>query len=123
MADIRSDETHKLTTMLTQNYGIIGIEDLNVRGMMSNHKLARSVADMSFFEFRRQLEYKAETNGVKIVVADRWFPSSKTCSSCGAVKSELSLSERTYHCECGFVCDRDVNAAINLRNHAVKHAV
>ncbi|MDR1551045.1 MAG: transposase [Hungatella sp.] len=70
MANIRSDETHKLTTMLIQNYGVIGIEDLNVKGMMSNHKLARSVADMSFFEFRRQLEYKAETAGVKIVVAD-----------------------------------------------------
>jgi putative transposase len=123
MADIRSDETHKLTTMLTRNYGVIGTPDLNVKGMMSNHKLARSVADMSFFEFRRQLEYKAETNGVKIVAAGRWFPSSKTCSSCGGVKSELPLSERTYSCECGFACDRDVNAAINLRNYAAEHAV
>jgi len=70
MANIRSDEVHKLTTMLTQNFGIIGIEDLNVKGMMSNHKLARSVADMSFFEFRRQLEYKAEATGVKIVIVD-----------------------------------------------------
>jgi putative transposase len=108
--------------MLTQNYGVIGIEDLNVKGMMSNHKLARSVADMSFFEFRRQLEYKAEAIGIKVVAAGMWFPSSKTCSSCGAVKSELSLSERTYHCECGFVCDRDINAAINLRNYALASA-
>lgn len=88
--------------------------------MMSNHKLARSVADMSFFEFRRQLEYKSKTTGSKIIVAARWFPSSKTCSKCGTVKEELSLSERTYHCEfCNFVCDRDVNAAINLRNYAL----
>jgi putative transposase len=122
MANIRSDETHKLTTMLTQSYGIIGIEALNVKGMMSNPKLARSVADMSFFEFRRQLEYKAETTGAKVVAADRWFASSKACSSCGAVKPELSLSERTYNCACGFVCDRDINAAINLKNYALATA-
>ena len=119
MANIRSDETHKLTTMLTQNYGLIGIEDLNVKGMMSNHKLARSVADMSFFEFRRQLEYKAETAGATVVVAGMWFASSKTCSSCGAKKDEFTLSERIYSCECGFVCDRDLNAAINLKNYAL----
>ncbi|MCL1997805.1 MAG: transposase [Turicibacter sp.] len=124
MANLRNDGTHKLTTMLVQNYTLIGIEDLNVKGMMSNHKLARSVADMSFFEFRRQLEYKALTAGTQIIVADRWFPSSKTCSACGIVKTkdELTLSMRTYECSCGFVCDRDVNAAINLRNYALKHA-
>ena len=124
MANLRNDETHKLTTMLVQSYTLIGIEDLNVKGMMSNRKLARSVADMSFFEFRRQLEYKALTAGSLIVVADRWFPSSKTCSACGSVKDkdELTLAMRTYECSCGFVCDRDVNAAINLRNYALKHA-
>ena len=122
MANIRADDTHKLTTTLTQNFNLIGIEDLNVKGMMSNHKLARSVADMSFFEFRRQLEYKAETSKSRIVVADRWFASSKTCSNCGEVKTELALAERTYHCEvCNFVCDRDVNAAINLKNYAMKN--
>lgn len=119
MANLRADETHKLTTMLTRKCNLIGIEDLNVKGMMSNHKLAHSVADMSFFEFRRQLEYKAEATNTQIIVADRWFPSSKTCSNCGTVKSELTLSERVYHCECGFICDRDVNAAINLRNYAL----
>jgi len=122
MANIRADDSHKLTTELTQNYSLIGIEDLNVKGMMSNHKLARSVADMSFFEFRRQLEYKSETTNSKIIIADRWFASSKTCSNCGEKKSELALSERTYHCEvCGFVCDRDINAAINLKNYAINN--
>jgi putative transposase len=123
MATIRADDSHKLTTMLTQKYTLIGIEDLNVKGMLSNHKLARSVADMSFFEFRRQLTYKAQTTQSRVVVADRWFASSKTCSECGSVKDKLELSERTYHCEfCGFVCDRDVNAALNLRNYAVRHS-
>jgi putative transposase len=122
MANLRNDETHKLTTMLVHNFNIIGIEDLNVKGMMSNHKLARSVADMNFFEFRRQLEYKAETTQTKIVIANMWYPSSKTCSYCGVVKSELALSERIYRCECGFVCDRDLNAAINLKNYALQHA-
>lgn len=123
MANIRADDSHKLTTMLTQKYTLIGIEDLNVKGMLSNHKLARSVADMSFFEFRRQLTYKAQTTQSRVVVADRWFASSKTCSECGSVKDKLELSERTYHCEfCGFVCDRDVNAALNLRNYAVRNA-
>jgi putative transposase len=120
MANIRADETHKLTTMLVKNYGLIGIEDLNVKGMMSNHKLARSVADMSFFEFRRQLEYKAPMFGVKIVVADRWFASSKTCSSCGKKIDKLPLSIRKWTCEhCNTIHDRDVNAAINLKDYAL----
>ena len=123
IANVRSDETHKLTTMLARNYGTIGIEDLNVKGMMSNHKLARSVADMSFFEFRRQLEYKAETAGVKVVVADMWFPSSKTCSVCGAKADEMPLDMREWTCErCGTRHDRDINAAINLKNYALANA-
>lgn len=120
MANLRNDETHKITTMLTENYNLIGIEDLNVKGMMSNHKLARSVADMNFFEFRRQLEYKSEMTNSKIVVADRWFASSKTCSNCGNKKEELLLKERAWTCEnCGISHDRDVNAAINLKNYAI----
>lgn len=123
MADIRADDTHKLTTTLTQKFNLIGIEDLNVKGMMSNRKLARSVADMSFFEFRRQLDYKAAARKSQIIVADRWFASSKTCSNCGEVKSELALSERMYHCEvCTFNCDRDINAAINLKNYAINNS-
>jgi len=123
MANLRADDTHKLTAMLTKKYTLIGIESLNVKGMMSNHKLANSIADMSFFEFRRQLEYKATAIGTKIVAADQWYPSSKTCSACGTIKSkyELPLSIRIFKCECGFVCDRDVNAAINLKNYAIQH--
>ena len=123
MANIRSDETHKLTTMLTRKYGVIGIEDLNIKGMMSNHKLARSVADMSFFEFRRQLEYKSEASGVNIVIADMWFPSSKTCSVCGRKVDEISLDVKEWTCEyCGALHDRDINAAINLKNYALVNA-
>jgi len=120
MADLRADETHKLTTALTRNYSVIGIEDLNVKGMMANHKLARSIADAAFSEARRQVEYKSEVTGSRVVVADRWFASSKTCSNCGAVKDDLPLSERTYLCDvCGFVCDRDLNAAKNLEHYAL----
>ncbi|MBD3738992.1 MAG: IS200/IS605 family element transposase accessory protein TnpB, partial [Pseudomonas balearica] len=92
IANIRLDALHKLTTELTRRFHTIGLEDLNVRGMMANRHLARSIADMSFHEFRRQLEYKAERRGGHVVVADRWFPSSKTCSACGAVQEAMSLS-------------------------------
>ena len=91
------------------------LEDLNVSGMMQNHKLAKAVGDASFSELRRQIEYKAGWNGVDVVVADRFYPSSKTCSACGAKKPLLKLSERTFVCEeCGAVVDRDLNAARNL---------
>lgn len=115
IANIRKDTLHKLTTLLAKNHGVIVIEDLNVSGMMANHKLAASVADMGFFEFRRQLTYKCELYGSRLVVVDRWFPSSKTCSNCGTKKETLSLSERVFECShCGKVIDRDLNAAINL---------
>ena len=121
MANIRMDETHQLTTRLTRKFGLIGIEDLNVQGMMSNHKLARSVADMSFFEFRRQLEYKAAASGTRIVVADRWYPSSKLCSVCGYINKGLELHDREWTCaQCGADHERDVNAAINLKNYAIR---
>lgn len=124
MANIRKDETHKLTTQLVQNYTLIGIEDLNVSGMLKNHRLARSVSDMTFFEFRSQLEYKAKTAGTQIVVANQWFPSTQLCSNCGCRREgeeKLTLGDRTYECkDCGFICDRDLNAAINLREYALK---
>ncbi|MGH8002778.1 MAG: RNA-guided endonuclease InsQ/TnpB family protein [Brasilonema sp.] len=83
--------------------------------MLANHKLAKAIADMGFFEFRRQLTYKCELYGSKLVVVDQWFPSSKTCSSCGTKKETLTLNERVFECDhCGFVIDRDLNAAINL---------
>lgn len=112
---IRQDTLHKLTTKLTQRYLSIGIEDLNVKGMMSNRKLARSVADMGFYEFRRQLSYKSELRGNNVVIADRWFPSSKRCSYCHNIKKDLALKDREYHCDqCGTTLDRDLNAAKNL---------
>jgi putative transposase len=115
IANIRKDTLHKLTTVLAKNHGTVVIENLNVSGMMANHKLAKAIADMGFFEFRRQLTYKCELYGSKLVVVDRWFPSSKTCSSCGIKKETLSLSERVFECsDCGLILDRDWNAAINL---------
>lgn len=124
IASIRSDALHKLTTDLTRRFHTIGIEDLNVRGMMANRHLARSIADMSFFEFRRQLEYKAAMRGGQVVVADRFYPSSKTCSGCGHRRQALPLAVREWTCPaCGTRHDRDVNAAINLKNMAVSSTV
>jgi IS605 OrfB family transposase len=115
VADQRRDGLHKLTTSLASTYGTVVVEDLHVAGMVRNHRLARAVADASFAEIRRQLTYKTAWHGGTLIVADRWFASSKTCSECGAVKAKLALSERTYVCEaCGTVLDRDVNAAVNL---------
>ena len=123
IANIRKDATHKATTHLTKTFKRIGIEDLNVRGMAKNRHLSRSIMDGGFGEFRRQLEYKAQFYGATIVVADRWFPSSKTCSCCGSVKAELALSQRTFHCDdCGFECDRDLNAARVLERLAASSA-
>jgi putative transposase len=120
IANIRSDALHQLTTDLTRRFHTIGIEDLNIRGMQKNRRLSRSVADMSFFEFRRQLEYKAEQRGGLIVVADRFFASTKTCSKCGHKLDELPLSVRKWQCpQCNIEHDRDINAAVNLRNLAV----
>ena len=103
------------TTVPTPLVPLPGIEDHYVSGMMSNHKLAKAVADMGFYEFRRQLEYKCQLYGSKLIVVDRWFPSSKTCSRCGQVKPSLSLSERVFNCEyCAFSCVRDLNASLNL---------
>ena len=115
IANIRSDTLHKLTTYISKNHAVIGLEDLNVSGMMANRKLAKAIGDMGFYEFRRQLEYKCQLYGSSLVFVDRFYPSSKTCSNCGAVKTSLSLSERVFNCEeCGFECDRDLNASVNL---------
>ncbi|MEN8215918.1 MAG: RNA-guided endonuclease TnpB family protein [Pseudomonadota bacterium] len=117
ITNIRLDSLHKLTTYLTNSFGGIVIEDLNVSGMLKNSKLSRAIADIGFYEFRRQLEYKSQYKGNYLLIADRWFPSSKTCSNCGHKKEELKLSERVYHCEaCAQEQDRDLNAALNLKN-------
>ena len=115
MANSRRDGLHKLTTRLARTYGSIVIEDLNVAGMVRNRRLARRAADVGMGEFRRQLHYKTARTGSRLLVADRWYPSSKTCSSCAAVKAKLRLSERTFRCdECTLVLDRDLNVARNL---------
>ena len=124
IACIRKDAIHKATTAIVKRAAVIGIETLNVKGMKANHCLAKAVSDASMSEFLRQLKYKAEWVGVPVVEADRWYPSSKTCSECGNVKEKLSLSERTYKCEvCGMVLDRDVNAARTLSIMAASSAV
>lgn len=124
VGNIRRDALHQITTDLTRRFHTIGIEDLNVRGMVKNRHLSRAVSDMGFFEFRRQLEYKAAQRGVFIVVADRWYPSSKTCSDCGHKLETLPLPVREWVCpECGSIHSRDVNAAINLKNLAVSSTV
>ncbi|CAH0223047.1 hypothetical protein SRABI118_02274 [Massilia sp. Bi118] len=124
IAAIRSDSLNKLTTDLTRRFHTIGIEDLNVRGMVKNRCLARSILDMGFFEFRRQLRYKAAMRGGQVIVADRFFASSKRCSACGFQLETLSLSIREWTCPtCGSHHNRDVNAAINLEQMAVSSTV
>lgn len=124
ISNIRQDSLHQLTTSLTRRFHTVGIEDLNVKGMVKNRHLARCVADMGFFEFRRQLEYKGQMRGGTVVVADRWFASSKTCFDCGNKLDVLPLAVREWMCPaCGVVHDRDVNAAINLKNLAVSSTV
>ncbi|MEV0129229.1 IS607 family element RNA-guided endonuclease TnpB [Dactylosporangium sp. NPDC050688] len=121
VANQRRDGLHKLTTRLAATHGTIVVEDLHVAGMLTNRRLARHVADAGFGEIRRQLAYKTTWNGGRLVVAGRWYPSSKTCSGCGAVKAKLPLRERVYCCTiCGLVLDRDVNAARNLAAVAVE---
>lgn len=124
ISNIRRDAIHQLTTRVTENFQTIGIENLNVKGMMKNRRLSRSIADMGFFEFRRQLEYKAAMRGKTIFIADQWFASSKTCSYCGYKLEHLTLSDRTWCCpQCTTHHDRDLNAAKNLEKLAVSSTV
>ena len=124
VVNVRRDATHKLTTMLAKTFKVIGIEDLNVKGMAANRHLSRAIMDGGFFEFRRQLTYKARFYGARTVIANRWHPSSKTCSCCGVVKETLALSQRIFNCgACGFEESRDVNAALNLAQLAASSAV
>ena len=120
IADVRADALHKLTTWLIRTYGCVVIEDLGVKGMLRNRKLARVISDMGFGEFRRQLEYKSELSEGEVIVADRWFPSSRRCRKCDVVSVGLTLKDRVFHCEnraCGHVEDRDVHAARNLERY------
>ena len=120
-ANQRSHFLHQITNQLINENDVIVIEDLNVKGMIKNHKLAKSISDASFAMFRQQLTYKCDWYGKELVIADRFYPSSKTCSCCGQVKKTLTLNQRTYACDnCGLVIDRDYNAALNLKNIAAR---
>jgi putative transposase len=115
VANVRADALHKATSSLARQYETVAAEDLNVAGMVRNRRLARAVADTGFGTARRMLGYKTAWHGGQLILADRWYPSSTTCSACGTVKAKLSLSERTFTCQaCGHAEDRDVNAARNL---------
>ena len=106
-----------VTSIVRKNPAYICIEDLNVSGMMKNKHLSKAVQNQGLYEMRKLIEYKAKNANIPVIVADRWFPSSKTCNCCGNIKKVLKLSERIYRCECGYVEDRDVNAAKNLRDY------
>ena len=114
IADRRRDHLHKLSTRLVREYDTIAIEDLAVRNMVRNHSLARAISDASWSELRRQLEYKVGWYGRELIAIDRWYPSSKTCSACGAIVEKLPLNIREWTCRCGTRHDRDVNAANNI---------
>ncbi len=120
IASIRNTNLHEISKYAVDKTkaSTIVMEDLNVKGMMSNRHLSKALSDVAISELKRQVQYKAEWNGVEFVLADRWFASSKTCSGCGSKKEKLKLSERTYVCtECGLVIDRDLNAALNLASY------
>ena len=119
ISNIRKDYLHKTTTSLIKMYPYqINIEDLNISGMMKNRHLSKAIQEQCLYEFRRQIQYKAEWNNIEVVVVDRFYPSSKTCSHCGEIKKDLKLKDRIFECKCGFVIDRDINASINLMNYS-----
>ncbi|KEZ85029.1 RNA-guided endonuclease InsQ/TnpB family protein, partial [Lacrimispora celerecrescens] len=115
----RKDFLHKLSRQITNVYDAVCIEDLNMQGMSQSLNFGKSVHDNGWGIFTSLLDYKLSEQGKKLIKIDKWYPSSKTCSCCGNVKEELSLSERIYQCECGFVCDRDVNAARNIKKQGM----
>ena len=119
LANIRSNHNHQATNMIVKaKPSRVVMETLNIKGMMKNKHLSKAIAKQCLHEFKRQIQYKCELNGIEFIEADKWYPSSKTCSKCGHIKAKLSLSERTYICEeCGLVIDRDYNASINLSRY------
>lgn len=130
IANVRRDTLHKATSAIvaknkpdSERPSVIVLEDLNVAGMVKNHCLAQAISDVGFAEFRRQLEYKTVWCGSGLMVADRFFPSSRLCGHCGYINSELKLSDREWTCDCGAIHDRDLNAAINLKNLTVREVL
>lgn len=116
LTNIRHNHIHQITSEIVKRKpSFICIEDLNVSGMIKNRHLSKAVQQQGFYEFRRQIEYKSEWSNIPVIIADRFFPSSKLCSCCGTIKKDLKLSERTYKCECGNIIDRDLQASLNLK--------
>ena len=116
LTNIRRNNLHQITSeIMKRKPSFICIEDLNVSGMMKNKHLSKAIQQQGFYEFRRQIEYKSEWNNIPVVIADRFFPSSKLCSCCGEIKKDLKLSDRIYKCDCGNIIDRDYQASLNLK--------
>jgi len=116
LRNMREDFLDKVSTAIAKQYDTIIMEDLNVQGMMRNHRVSKSLTDVSFYAFRQKLEWKAAKYGKNLVLIGRFDPSSKLCSNCGNIKHDLRLSDRIYHCEvCGLIIDRDYNASKNIR--------
>ena len=118
LTNIRHNHLHQATSeIIKRKPSFICIEDLNVSGMMKNKHLSKAIQQQSFYEFRRQIEYKAKWNNIPVIIADRFFPSSKLCSCCGGIKKDLKLSDRIYKCDCGNIIDRDYQASLNLKQY------
>ena len=118
LANIRKNHIHQTTTAIVKTKpSRVVMETLNIKGLMKNKHLAKSIQQQGLYEFKRQMQYKCEFNGIEFIEADKWYPSSKKCSCCGSIKKDLKLKDRVFRCECGFVMDRDKNASINLANY------
>lgn len=118
LTNIRTNHIHQTTSeIISRKPRAVVLEDLNVKGMMKNRHLSKALANQKLYEFRRQIEYKSKRIGIQVIFVGRFFPSSKACSSCGTIKKDLKLSDRTYKCECGLYIDRDLNASLNLKKY------
>jgi putative transposase len=123
LTDIRTNHLHQCSNEIVKTKpSRIVMEHLNVSGMIKNRHLAKSIAQQKLYEFKRQIQYKCKKYSIEFVEADKWFPSSKTCSCCGKIKNDLKLKDRVFICACGFKTDRDLNAAINLANYQIQGA-
>jgi IS605 OrfB family transposase len=119
VANLRENVLHEISSAIAKRFGVVGMEDLNAEGMGRNPGLAKALKDAAFSELRRKVEYKTGWNGGRVVLAGRFYPSSKKCSGCKGVKEHLDLSERIFKCDsCGLLIDRDLNAALNLKDVA-----
>ena len=118
LTNIRHNHLHQITSdIVKRKPSFICIEDLNVSGMMKNKHLSKAIQQQGFYEFRRQVEYKSAWNNIPVIIADRFFPSSKLCSCCGMINKDLKLSDRIYRCDCGNIIDRDYQASLNLKKY------